>query len=388
MPIESKSQGVERDALYYPYIHIRSIDWLKRTLLVFPHVARIIPRNPYVPDDVEEIRKFERTLGRWGVPLLRSADLRSNGVQQAQLTLLELLSDDLEHVPNFLAKYGRRSLHNSTLRREFLLHEDKPIYPLVRFLRENGLMWKARDATSSAFTAVHPAIGEAIMSTIAMACARDEGFDVVTDEGRVHRNIRDDDVAALYRTLTEDKSARMSTRKAEPARLCELLVFQQCDVSKLTPAHLAALSNDYEAISAFRSALARIADKIPDMENTKAFDDRLRFAVNEALSAWQQDRMNMSKVSKEVFGKELLKPTGDFVKSLVEKFAAPVAGVATGAVEGGLEGAVLGAAGGFIVMLVVHAVSSWIKAKENESNSPYRYLTQVEDAGVAFTFTR
>jgi len=166
-------------------------------------------------------------------------------------------------------------------------------------------------------------------------------------------------------------------------------VFQQCDVSKLTPERLAELSKDHEAIGAFRSALGSIADKIPQMQDSKAFEGRLKAAVNDALQAWQRDKANMSKVSKETLGTELLKPTGDFIKTLVERFAASMVGTATvGAVEGGVQGALVGAAGGFMVALIVHAVSSWNKAKERERGSPYRYLTQLEKAGVAFAMSR
>jgi hypothetical protein len=32
--------AVPVDALNYPYIRVRDLDWLKQTLLIFPHVAR------------------------------------------------------------------------------------------------------------------------------------------------------------------------------------------------------------------------------------------------------------------------------------------------------------------------------------------------------------
>lgn len=147
---------------------------------------------------------------------------------------------------------------------------------------------------------------------------------------------------------------------------------------------MAELSKDHEAIDAFRAALARLADKIPEMQNAKAFEDRLKATVGDALKAWQQDRANMSNVSKEILGKELLKPTGDFVKNLVEKFAAPLTGATVGGAEGGGQGLLIGAASGFVVALVTHVVSSWISASQREKSSPYRYLTQVEKAGVAF----
>jgi hypothetical protein len=381
------NQLVEKDALYYPYIHIRSVDWLKRALLVFPHVARIVPRY-YVPQDRGELREFEGILGRWNKPLLREANLNSSGVRQAQSTLLDLLSDDLANVPGFRERYSRAAIGNSLPHKEFLLHRDKPTFELVDFLSEHGLMWRAEHESPSAFTAVHPVIGEAIMSTIAMACARDEGFDVVTDEGRVHHDISGSDVAGLYHSLTRGGNLTNTKHKATTNKLCELLIFQQCDVAKLTAARLAELSKDHEAIDAFRSALAGLAEKIPEMQSATAFEDRLRAAVDDALRAWQQNKLNMSNVSKEIFGKDLLKPTEGFMKSLVDKFTATALGAAAGGAGAGPVGILVGAAGGFVVALIVHGASSWIKASEHERSSPFRYLTQIEKAGVTFTMTR
>jgi hypothetical protein len=34
--------ALDRDSLYYPYIRIRDVNWLKATLLYFPHVRRIV----------------------------------------------------------------------------------------------------------------------------------------------------------------------------------------------------------------------------------------------------------------------------------------------------------------------------------------------------------
>jgi hypothetical protein len=395
MPAEMQpNRTIEKDALYYPYIHIRSIDWLKRALLIFPHVVRIVPRY-FTRRDQMEIRYFENILGRRDKPLLRSADLETHGVRQAQLALLELLSKDLEGVPNFKKRFGFKGGFGRNFSRrsrapedEFHLHMDKPIYELVNFLRDNGLMWEAEFPNSSSDTVVHPIIGEAIMSTIAMACAQDEGFDVVTDEGRIHRNIVETDVASIYRGLVSEAGPASKKYRATAERLCELLIFQQCDVGKLTPERLGELSKDHDAVGAFRSALAGIADKIPEMQDTKVFEERLRAGVSDALHAWEQDKANMSNVSKEIFGKELLKPTGDFVKHLVEKFPFPVAGAAGAAAMAGPHGILIGAAGGFVVALVVHGVSSWNRVTERERSSPYRYLTQVEKAGVAFTRAR
>ena len=63
----------DMDALNYPYIRVRSVDWLKRTLLIFPHVVRMTPAY-HAPADDPEVANFLRMEGRRG-PLLRSAQL-------------------------------------------------------------------------------------------------------------------------------------------------------------------------------------------------------------------------------------------------------------------------------------------------------------------------
>jgi hypothetical protein len=52
-----------RPALYYPYIHIRSEDWLKATLLCVPVVKRLIPEN-YDPEDTGNIAPYAKNLLR------------------------------------------------------------------------------------------------------------------------------------------------------------------------------------------------------------------------------------------------------------------------------------------------------------------------------------
>jgi hypothetical protein len=43
-------------SLYYPYIHVRDIDWLKCTLLYWDGIRRIVPNN-FPPDEKDETRK-------------------------------------------------------------------------------------------------------------------------------------------------------------------------------------------------------------------------------------------------------------------------------------------------------------------------------------------
>jgi hypothetical protein len=74
----TQTTALDRDALYYPYIHIQDANWLKATLLCFPSVRRMVPGN-YEPDDSRK------------QPLLSSVDLFSKGATKAEVNLLEKL---------------------------------------------------------------------------------------------------------------------------------------------------------------------------------------------------------------------------------------------------------------------------------------------------------
>ena len=76
-------------ALYYPYIHIRSENWLKATLLCVPAVKRIVPEN-YAPEDDAAIIPYVTISGPNG-PLLQAVPAATGGAMAAQHRLLSAL---------------------------------------------------------------------------------------------------------------------------------------------------------------------------------------------------------------------------------------------------------------------------------------------------------
>jgi hypothetical protein len=54
--------ALDRDALYYPYVHIADVSWLEATLLCLPGVRRMVPQS-YVPGNSNDIRAFCHTPG-------------------------------------------------------------------------------------------------------------------------------------------------------------------------------------------------------------------------------------------------------------------------------------------------------------------------------------
>jgi hypothetical protein len=54
--------ALDRDALYYPYIHFRDVNWLKATLLCFPQVRRMVPPE-FSLNDSPEVAQFTALKG-------------------------------------------------------------------------------------------------------------------------------------------------------------------------------------------------------------------------------------------------------------------------------------------------------------------------------------
>src|SRR4051812_22956966 len=76
---------LDRDALYYPYINVQDVNWLKATLLCFPQVRRMVPPG-FDINDTKEIESFYRTNGPRG-PLLFTEYTNQPSANQAQEVL-------------------------------------------------------------------------------------------------------------------------------------------------------------------------------------------------------------------------------------------------------------------------------------------------------------
>ena len=98
------SNILDRDALYYPYIQIRDVNWLKATLLCFPQVRRMVP--PWVKlHEQPENEEFRKVLGPRNEPLLVEEDVNQYAVCQAQQRLLDHIEDHEKEGKSFVGKY-------------------------------------------------------------------------------------------------------------------------------------------------------------------------------------------------------------------------------------------------------------------------------------------
>jgi len=401
----------DMDALNYPYIRIRDVDWLKRTLLIFPHVVRMTPRYGGPADD-PDVATFCQTKGQRG-PLLRSADLQSPEVHRAQHDLVKELTklnerdgifDDLRvQAPKHRHRepserrpsvWDRRLAPNAS----FQIHQQKIFYELCEFLLDQGLARypAERDSDGPGYIEMDSRLGEAVMATLAFACAENEGLHVVTEFPRLHGKAigmpRD-------KILSECLGQPELSGATSGQQVAEFLVYRRCDVSKLSAERIAALKSERDALAAFRAKLEDLAATLPPtIKSEKKLNQRLDDILNDVFREWKRDQANLSNYARRLFGEGVLDEPEKLAQTLIEKafeardaqaVGAATAAGAIGAHIGGLTiSAATGAAAGFVVALVFRSVGVWSETKKAARNSPFRYLTALEKHGVSFALAR
>ncbi len=407
----SRPEIREMDALNYPYIRVRDVDWLKRTLLLFPHVRRMTPMQD-APQDAPEIRPFTET---WGTrrALLSPADLWSPHVHDAQLALIDELEalfqgpDGQVLLRRFMARrprpwdQGEASKAPTLWERRlsggasFQIHRRKVHPDLTGFLQARRLAWtpEARDADGDGYLEMNPRLGEAIMATLALACAEDQGLRVVTEFPGLHGRL-----AGAPRDAILEACARNPQKGRDKPReqIAEFLVYRRCDVDLLTAERIAALKNERDALVAFRVQLEELAAQLPAVMHNKAeLQDRLNEGVNSIFRAWRQDQMNLSRYARALFGagalEDPIKAAGDLVKGLAkpENMAGLAASGTAHSMHAPRGHTLLQVAGdaafGFIVAYSIRAVRIWREQQSRAKTSAYRYLTALQNQGVSFS---
>jgi hypothetical protein len=398
------------DALNYPYIRIRSADWLKRTLLIFSHVVRMTPNNN-APADDPEISEFCSYQGNRG-PLLRPADLWAPHVYQAQMELIREL-DLLFHTRGrrLLKRFQNlkpdsndrgQTAENLTVwerrlsgRPSFQIHGDKMLGELTEYLRRNKLTWTP-DASywdGPEYLEMNPRLGEAIMATLAAACAENEGLQVVTEFPKMHGNlIGTPREAILEACLAVPKDSGNTSGK----QVAEFLVYRRCDVSSLTAQRIAALKSERDALMEFRGELENLAATLPaEIHSEKILEERLNDLMNDIFHKWQSDQANLSNYARRLFGEGSLAEPEKLIQKLVESAVKPEnaaasatgAGLAAAHIGGLTLGVAAGAAAGFVVAVVFRAVRTWGETTRAARESRFRYLTTLQEHGVTFSLT-
>lgn len=383
------------DALNYPYIRVRDVDWLKSTLLLFPHVGRIRPFD--APDDDPEIAIFTETRGARGQPLLRSINPHD---------ISHDLQDDLyEHLKATLDREGarlRRRFGKEAIRREHSgggsaqdmwarrmrgpsqLHYEKIAPLLLHVLQQNGLAWSPEDPDYPNYLEMHRVIGDAIMSTLAFAAAQSQGMRVVTEFPDLFAQTIARPIEEIFAGITaaaQRPHPIFLKRKGE--RLAETVIYRHCDLSLLDAQSLAMLSKEHEALSAFRDSVEEFARTIPtEMTDEATIASHLEDRAQHVIDRWQETKRNSLPSFRRIFGDE----AGAAVKDgLKDAFKDSVKAAAPGMLLGDVNGheALICAGGGLAIGVVFRFLGR--TPEEKKEASALRYLNILRKHGVAIS---
>jgi hypothetical protein len=356
-------------ALYYPYIHFRDVNWLKASLLCFQQVRRIVPPE-FALNDPDEVSELHGQIGADQEPLIKEEPAYNVAVWQAQeRLLLQLRKQPQEFLNQFTAEKTRVQYPPDG--EKFQMHRGK-MYPLVDFLRSQNLAWPVSpmvQAHPDDYLAVHPKLGEAIMSTIAIAIAKEKGLGIVTSSGGIHRALADQNEDLVFQQLTGLAPATPGPAWTQPAtdEFAMTILTTAFDVSKLRAQQVAELVREGKDLSAFKKRLddeLRGARLIPNPEERK---NRLEAAARDIVNDWQKHRKILPK-----YALEALIPLQETKLSL-----------ATGIIAGATSITVLSAGVGLAIGLAAYAgVNAWQRYQDSQ-NHPLNYLSKIHQQGAA-----
>lgn len=365
------AQPVQQYALYYPYIHIRDVNWLKSTLLWFQQVRRIVP-NGFPLNDIPEVKTFAETAGPAGL-LLQVARLWEEPVWQAKARLQAQIEANL---PAIAKKY---TLHSTpeALRGSFEVHRQKLLDTdktpsLPDFLLQNELAWQTRKGPDAYnWLAMHPKFGSAVMSTLALAVARNEGLGIVTSDPDIHSTLLGEREADVFNALLD------LPRNPEPLSaddladdLAQLVFTTQFDLSSLTAQDIKTLIEEKKDLGQFRARVTETVSDIPAGIGPVERIKRLEMKKKDILHEWDEYRSVLPKFAREALAEtsveEAVKKAAEHLPEIGEWGAAIAAGKISASV-------VAGAPGFALSILAGAGLKMW-----RQKDSPLRFLSRLD----------
>ncbi|MBV8752669.1 MAG: hypothetical protein JO328_07405 [Hyphomicrobiales bacterium] len=223
------------------------------------------------------------------------------------------------------------------------------------------------------------------MATLAMACAENEGLQVVTEFPRLHGQLLGKPREQILTACLDGAKPGGTTSSHQ---LAEFLVYRRCNVDMLSGENIVALKDERAALADFRTKLDELAKTLPQaIHDEEALEERLRGTLNDMFEAWKKEQPNFGAASNRFFGKGLGSELKKIAEKLAEAALKPEAGM--GGFIGGITGQTLTCAGaGFAIAVIFRAVESWREVRHKAKTSPLRYLTKLQEQGVTFSITQ
>jgi len=350
------------DALNYPYIRVRDVDWLKSTLLLFPHVARIRPYD--APEDDPEIDVFAHTAGAANEPLLRS--IYPNEIPH------HLQDDLLVHLQAAIARDGkalRRRFGRDATQRE------------LEGRGSGGDVWARRLRGN---LEMHHVVGDAVMSALAFAAAEARGMRLVTEFPDLHAQTIKRPIGEIFASVTATPARDRPPPAARKAELvAEAVIFRHCDLSRVDADSLAMLSREHEALSDFRDSVEDFAKTIPaGMTDPATLSRHLADRARDVVERWETTKRNSLPSFRRIFGDEAGTSLQDSLKdAFKDSVKAAIPGALLAPVD--VQKALLCAGGGLAIGMAFRLFEQNERQKGDAQG--LRYLNILQRHGVSIS---
>ena len=314
---ENQKDTAYRHALYYPYIHIRDENWLKGTLLAFQQVRRIVP-NQFTVKDQAITKPYAELKGPDGQPLLQPVFIGSDQVRESQEWLRDKI---LERIDQLTAHYSEEhtALEWQSGPEAFEMHVGKILDPgLLDLLITKSLAWRSRERgepDSLNWVTMHPKLGSAVMSILALSIARLEGLSVVASSGRAHHELLATREEQVFEKLLDIPLAPAAPANADVTveQLAHVVITTGFDLTRLTPAQISELLKEGKDLRAFHSALAGFVSRIPPGLGPEERTAQLKKEAQSVLDEWAKYTALLPPFAKEALIDSALDKAPDLI---------------------------------------------------------------------------
>jgi len=363
MATEPRAEA-NRYALYYPYIHIRDENWLKGTILGFQQVRRIVPKQFTVKDQAIT-KAYAELKGADGQPLLKPVFIDANQVRETQQWLCKRM---LERIDDLRARYAEEKTPPELQGGpgSFEMHVGKFLdEELLMLLKTRGLAWHSREPSepdSFDWITMHPKLGSAMMSILALSVARLEGLSVVTSSGRIHHELLANREESVFDKLLDAAAPPGASSPADVTveELAHVVITTGFDLTRLTAEQISELLKQGKDLRAFRSTLSGFVSRIPAGLGPDERMARLKKEAELVLDEWDKYTSVLPPFAKDALVDAALDKAPDAIKE----------GITAGA---------LAAVASLPTLLITVGIAAGIKMFKTR-DTPLRFLSRVDKA--------
>ena len=329
--------------------------------------------DSYQVNDGEVATFFAGKQGRLGRSMLGRRDLDDPATEYARGQLLEMLQQDVSG-PGFIDRFSRQAAKDGGFvdgENAFQIHEYKLGGKLLEFLNAHQLAWEPANPIrgDAHWWAVHPVLGEAIMSTNAVALAQAHDLEIVTSDGPTHQALMGTTASDVYDTLIRQRVfGRPRSETGKVNDLMRFVIVSAFDLDRISPDEIADLSRQRRDVAALKAAILSEIEDVGAVPDREVWDDVLSIKAKEVVDEWAEPASFLSMFTK-VDADEIAGEIQDTLKAVA---AGAVSGAAATALVGALPGLAVG-----VIFGTVHLAKKWHDYKQ-----PYRFLSSLTHKGA------